>query len=194
MERSIVRTILIEDSDTFAQALMDALQDAKCYEYHVKRMPIASACILLGRPMNRVDLVLLDLNLPPNFEAADAVVLIRATNKSVPIIVITGDGSYQTAFAAGKAGALAYICKVGHTMENIKNLIRDAYAAMPAGVACAPVVEQIAAANAVLAAGELSPNLPPWTEFDDVSDIPSHDFGKGDTKMDARPVRLPPKK
>lgn len=71
------------------------------------------------------DLICLDFHLPDT-NGLDLLSLIRAEEKDIPVIIITGAGSEQIAVEAMKSGATDYITKTGDYFQSIPRVIRQA--------------------------------------------------------------------
>lgn len=72
------------------------------------------------------DLIAVDFNLP-DIDGLQLLTLIRAEKAEVPIILITGAGSEQTAVEAMKSGATDYVAKNGDYGSTIPRVIKQAY-------------------------------------------------------------------
>lgn len=72
------------------------------------------------------DLIAVDFNLP-DLDGLHLLSLIRAEKPDIPIILITGVGSEQTAVEAMKSGATDYITKDGNYGSAIPRVVKQAY-------------------------------------------------------------------
>ena len=70
----------------------------------------------------RIDLVLTDLKLP-GMNGLEFLQVVKQTNASIPVVVMTAYGTVETAVEAMKAGATDYVLKP-FSMEEIKLVIR----------------------------------------------------------------------
>jgi DNA-binding response OmpR family regulator len=72
------------------------------------------------------DLIAVDFNLP-DMDGLQLLSLIRSEKPDIPVILITGAGSEQTAVEAMKSGATDYIAKSGDYGSTIPRVIKQAY-------------------------------------------------------------------
>lgn len=72
------------------------------------------------------DLVAVDFHLP-DMDGLELLSIIRSEKPDVPIVIITGVGSEQTAVEAMKSGAADYITKQGDYSQTIPRVIKQAY-------------------------------------------------------------------
>ncbi|MEE9441071.1 MAG: response regulator [candidate division Zixibacteria bacterium] len=75
---------------------------------------------------NQFDLICLDYHLPDK-NGLELLSIIRSELADIPIIVITGVGSEQTAVEAMKSGATDYITKNSNYISTIPRVIKQAY-------------------------------------------------------------------
>jgi len=111
--------LLIEDDDDFAILLEDALaRDG----FGVTRAP--SLADALTRDVSAFDCVVTDWNLPDC--ASDVLIPRLGGGRHVPIIVLTGERSYEAAVGAMKAGAMDYLVKDAAGLDSLGPKIRNA--------------------------------------------------------------------
>jgi DNA-binding response OmpR family regulator len=77
-------------------------------------------------PSGHDDMIAIDFNLP-DMDGLQLLSQIRAEKPDIPIILITGVGSEQTAVEAMKSGATDYIAKSGDYGSTIPRVIKQAY-------------------------------------------------------------------
>jgi DNA-binding response OmpR family regulator len=75
---------------------------------------------------HRYDLIVLDFHLP-DIDGLQLLAIVRARDPDIPIIMITGVGSEQTAVEAMKSGATDYITKNGEYGDSIPRVLEQAY-------------------------------------------------------------------
>lgn len=74
----------------------------------------------------RFDMALIDYNLP-DMNGLELLSLINSRELDIPVIIITGAGSEQTAVEAMKSGATDYVTKTGDFEQTIPRVIKQAY-------------------------------------------------------------------
>ncbi|MDC6404503.1 MULTISPECIES: sigma-54-dependent transcriptional regulator [Maribacter] len=97
------RILIIEDDTSFAKMLQRFL-DKNGYEVLLSSTGADGSKQIKE---NKIDLILTDLRLPD----LDGIQLLTSTNKSIPVIVMTGYAEVQTAVEAMKKGAFDYVSK-----------------------------------------------------------------------------------
>ncbi|TFG95997.1 MAG: sigma-54-dependent Fis family transcriptional regulator, partial [Calditrichales bacterium] len=83
---------------------------------------------------NKPDLVIMDINLP-EMDGLEALQKIKETNQFMPVIIITGEGTMQTAIQAMRYGAFQYLMKpvsVATIRQEIDRAIISSKASVPA--------------------------------------------------------------
>lgn len=121
-ERSGQPTILIVDDDEGLSRLLERV---------VRREGFHAATALSGRQAllwledNHADLMLLDLHLQ-DMGGRQVVEELSTRHKSVPFIIITGQGDERVAVEVMKQGALDYLVKDGQFLEYVPALIQRA--------------------------------------------------------------------
>jgi DNA-binding response OmpR family regulator len=75
---------------------------------------------------NKFDLICLDYHLP-DMNGLELLSIIRTELADIPIIVVTGVGSEQTAVEAMKSGATDYITKNANYISTIPRVLKQAY-------------------------------------------------------------------
>ena len=115
---------LVEDNRfhamLFQQAIRERYPDFAIMVYETGKS------FLAARKETEHDLIALDFNLP-DMDGLQLLSLIRAEDADIPIILITGVGSEQTAVEAMKSGATDYISKSGDFGSTIPRVIKQAY-------------------------------------------------------------------
>ena len=102
--------LLVEDNPSDAELVREMLQpEDGGAEYHVHQASRLSEALTM-LPTMRVDIILLDLNLP-DAHGVDAVKAMQAISEDIPIIVLTGIESEAIALQCIDAGAQDYLGK-----------------------------------------------------------------------------------
>src|SRR3954447_14452748 len=115
-------TVLIVDDD---QGLLRLIQKA------LERAGLSTTTASSGREAiawltgNSAQLMLLDLKLP-DFEGRDLVKHLSSINRSLPFIVITGQGDERVAVDMMKRGALDYVVKDADFLAFLPDVVRRA--------------------------------------------------------------------
>ncbi len=104
----------------FQQAIRERYPDFSISIYETGKS------FLAARKNSDHDMIALDFNLP-DMDGLQLLSLIRAEDADIPIILITGVGSEQTAVEAMKSGATDYITKSGDYGSTIPRVIKQAY-------------------------------------------------------------------
>jgi FixJ family two-component response regulator len=81
---------------------------------------------LQAQQIDRFDMIAIDFHLP-DLDGLELLAIIRAQTPDIPVIIITGVGSEQTAVEAMKSGAVDYITKTGDYGTTIPRVIKQAY-------------------------------------------------------------------
>src|SRR5262245_55974191 len=102
-----LRLLLVEDSSTDAELILDALRDAG---FAPDCQRVASEAAFLEQLNASLDLVLSDYHLP-GFSGARALQLTRERGVDVPFILVSGALSDEAAAAALREGASDYLLK-----------------------------------------------------------------------------------
>ena len=129
----VVKVLLVEDNAADAQLAADMLAFAgapRCKLLHAARLVDAQRVLAA----ERVDAVLLDLNLP-DAVGLESVRALRAAAPETAIIVLSGIGSEALAVEALEAGAQDYLVKGGLDQDGLQRSIRFAIARREADVA-----------------------------------------------------------
>jgi diguanylate cyclase (GGDEF)-like protein len=108
---SIIRVLLVEDSDLEAQLLEDRIREARFTDFRVRRVDCLSRAIG-ALAEEHFDVILLDLTLPDSSGVGTLHrIHDRATATETPIVVITGNSDESMALQAVKIGAQDYLIK-----------------------------------------------------------------------------------
>lgn len=119
-----VKTItLVEDDETLLEIAKYHLEEAgyKVFPY------VSGAKAYEGLTTDRPDLVLTDLVLEGNMNGDDLLFKIRETDQTLPLILMTANGSVESAVACVRAGAWTYLTKPFHwdeMLEEIRKALR----------------------------------------------------------------------
>lgn len=81
---------------------------------------------LLRMEKKRFDMALIDYHLP-DMDGLELLSLMNSRGLDIPVIIITGAGSEQTAVEAMKSGATDYLTKTGDFEQTIPRVIKQAY-------------------------------------------------------------------
>jgi len=114
---------LVEDNRFHAVLFEQAVRE-RYPEYSITVFSSAKSYLQAFKSRND-DLIALDYHLP-DMDGLQLLSLIRAERPDVPIILITGAGSEQTAVEAMKSGATDYIAKTGDYGSTIPRVIKQA--------------------------------------------------------------------
>ena len=107
MEKGL-RVLIIEDSEFDARVMMSVLRQGG---YEVSTQRVESATSLRDALGNQDwDVILSDYNLP-DFQAPEALRILKSTGMDIPFIIISGGIGEDVAVAAMKAGAHDYLMK-----------------------------------------------------------------------------------
>ena len=162
MSRDVVRTLLVEDSDTYRQYVIGILDDAPCFHYQVAELvKMREAIAFLNQ--HEVDLVLLDLNLPDS-SGIDSVRKIKDVCGMASVVAITATDDDLLERACIRAGAGQYIVKGKHDEREERRLIRNAVEFSWSEKVHAPVKKAVEKLSELVRESEEDPNLPPFTK------------------------------
>lgn len=101
--------LLVEDSPTDAEFIMQALGNADEIRFNLQHVPDLSTAVG-AIPGGDFDVVLLDLGLP-DAEGMDAVRTVCGNHPDVPVVVLTGNSSDEAAIRAIEIGAQDFLVK-----------------------------------------------------------------------------------
>jgi DNA-binding response OmpR family regulator len=119
-----MRIALVEDNRFHAVLFKQAIHE-KHPDVGIAAFPSGKS-FLHGFEENRFDLVVLDYNLP-DIDGLQLLSIIRSRDPDIPLIMITGVGSEQTAVEAMKSGATDYITKSGDYGSAIPRVLEQAF-------------------------------------------------------------------
>jgi putative two-component system response regulator len=124
--RSGLAVLLVEPDDEQARLVTEALERALDAPVVARTSSVAGAAELLSS--SEWSLAIVDHELPDGLgvEVIDA---LRANNPSMPIVMLTGQGSEETAVEAFRHGASDYVVKGGPYLEALAIRIRGLVAA-----------------------------------------------------------------
>jgi putative two-component system response regulator len=113
--------LLVEDDDDHAAIVIQALEDALDAPVIARAWSVASATELLGG--SEWSLAIVDHKLPDGlgFEVLDT---LRALSPGLPVLMLTGQGSEETAIEAFRHGASDYVVKGGAYLEALTSRVR----------------------------------------------------------------------
>lgn len=122
---SAIEVLLIEDSIEDAEMILDLI-DAKSKPEEFKfKVAVSLKEGVQVLQTNKIDLVLLDLNLPDSNGIATIISLIRNT-KDLPVIVCTGSEDTEIAKKVKDQGAVDYVNKNDIHNQNLADKIKFA--------------------------------------------------------------------
>jgi len=123
--KTVLRLLLVEDSEDDALLVERQLRRGG-YRPHIQRVDTADA-MSEALSENRWDIVITDHNLP-NFDAHQALALVRKNNPDLPVIIVSGSIGEEIAVEAMKAGANDYIMKdkLPRLVPAVERELRDA--------------------------------------------------------------------
>jgi signal transduction histidine kinase len=105
LPRLLLRVLIVEDNRAYAENLSEILQDAG---YRVR---LAASCAEALREVGQgFELALVDLKLPDG-EGTELAARLKDLSPELEVVVLTGFATVETAAAAVRAGAFAYLVK-----------------------------------------------------------------------------------
>jgi len=119
-----MKIALIEDNHYHA-LLMERVILEKYPEYIISVFRTGKS-FLKSTKDDKFDLITVDFNLP-DIDGLELLALIQTEKPDVPVIIVTGAGTEQTAVEAMKMGAVDYVCKTGDFAATIPRVIGQAY-------------------------------------------------------------------
>jgi DNA-binding response OmpR family regulator len=121
--KKAMEIVLVEDNRFHAMLFQQAVRER--YPDFVITTHSTAKSFLQTLKTSGEDLIALDFNLP-DMDGLQLLSLIRAEKPDIPVILITGAGSEQTAVEAMKSGATDYIAKNGDYGSTIPRVIKQA--------------------------------------------------------------------
>lgn len=103
-----MRTILVVDDE---QSVRDSVKMILEYEKHCVLFAENGIKAITAVKENVVDAVLLDIKMPGGMDGIDVLKAIKSFQNDLPVIMISGHGTYETAVEATKLGAFDYLPK-----------------------------------------------------------------------------------
>lgn len=119
-EGSKFKIFVVEDDEWYRELLGFNLESNPDYEVH--KFESATAC--LNRLHENPDLVTLDYNLP-DMKGEEAFVKIKDMNPDIEVIVISEQGSIDTAVELLKMGAFDYMTKAEDIQDRLMNTVQN---------------------------------------------------------------------
>jgi DNA-binding NtrC family response regulator len=116
--------VLVEDNRFHAVLFQQAVKE-RYPDYSITVYPTGKAYLQVLET-GKADLIAIDFNLP-DIDGLQLLSLIRSQKPDIPVILITGVGSEQTAVEAMKSGATDYIAKTGDYGSTIPRVIKQAW-------------------------------------------------------------------
>lgn len=116
---SKINILIIEDNADYSFLVQDSLSS----ELDTDITSVAAAEEIRDEYINKADIILLDYNLP---DATGTEILQKIrTLSEVPVIIITGDKSLQTAVSTLKEGASEFLVKSPETIVLIPQVVKN---------------------------------------------------------------------
>ncbi|WP_395741745.1 response regulator [Prosthecobacter sp.] len=139
-------TLLLVDDDPGLTRLIARALEREGYQTHCTGSAQEAAEWLAK---NQADLLLLDLKLPDG-EGSEVITAVAETGRSVPFVVITGQGDERVAVDMMKRGALDYLVKDAHFLEFLPTVVRRALAQVEKDKQLAAAEAELRTSNEVL--------------------------------------------
>src|SRR5207245_1347738 len=117
-------SILVVDDETGVRASLTGILGDEGYQVEAVDSGEAALSILEGR---QFDLIFLDVWLP-KMDGLETLARVRSLDPEVPVVLITGHGSVETALKAGQIGAQDFVEKplsLEKTLLVVKNALRQ---------------------------------------------------------------------
>src|SRR5436309_4882252 len=117
-------SILVVDDEAGVRASLTGILGDEGYQVEAVDSGEAALAILEGRPF---DLLLLDVWLP-KMDGLETLSRVRSLDPDVPVVLITGHGSVDTALKAGQMGAQDFVEKplsLEKTLVVVRNALRQ---------------------------------------------------------------------
>jgi excisionase family DNA binding protein len=100
-----LRVLVVDDEESIRELLVKALED-----YDVDTAPDAATALDHIRERGHYDLLISDLNMP-GMDGLSLIKEVRQLKSSVPVIIVTGYSSHESAIDAANLGVSAYLTK-----------------------------------------------------------------------------------
>lgn len=123
-----MKILIADDSVDFCTTIADIVQSFE-YETQIMHSP-EDAISYIDKHFRKINAVLLDIEFGPGTQLSGMDVLehCRRNYPAIPVVMISGKGTIETAVRATKLGALNFIEKGIITKERIKEVLRSAVA------------------------------------------------------------------
>ena len=115
-----IRILYIDDNPLDRELVRDALEKEHGGFELIEAASRAEFVSALAK--NKIDLVLSDFNIL-GFEGLQVIDAVRAKDADLPVIIVTGTGSEETAVQAMKRGAVDYVIKTPEHIQRLPNTI-----------------------------------------------------------------------
>ena len=118
--------LIVDDNIDFCTTIEDIVQSLK-YDAYTLQKP-EEAINFVSKHAKRISCIFLDIEFGPNEElnGLDVLARIKKNHPVIPVIMISGKGTIETAVKATKLGALNFIEKSIVSKENIKKFLESA--------------------------------------------------------------------
>ena len=103
-----MRSILVADDE---KSIRDSIKMILEYEKYAVEFAESGAQAITTFSSQTFDAVLLDIKMPPGKDGIEVLREIKQMNPDVPVIMISGHGTFDTAVEATKLGAFDYLSK-----------------------------------------------------------------------------------
>lgn len=123
MSLNAVRVLVVDDDDLLRSTVRRVLTSEGCDAHAVSS--VEEALISLGAA-SPYDVIVTDLQMP-GLSGIDLLRLVRQSNLDVPVIVLTGNPSLESAIAAVQYGGFRYLQKPTEVLD-LPKIVRDASA------------------------------------------------------------------
>lgn len=118
-----MRILIADDSEEFSATLCELLKSHgfECVVAHTT----AHAIAIVDRSAAQLGLVLLDIEFAPSevCNGIDVLAHIRRTHPAVPVVMLTGKGTIETAVQATKLGAVNFVDKATVTNDRLLSIV-----------------------------------------------------------------------
>jgi DNA-binding NtrC family response regulator len=121
MKKTTKTILLVDDEPDLLRTLAEMLDESG---YLIIPKPDAESALALIREGTQIDLVITDLRMP-GMSGAELIKILRQTQPSVPVIMLTGHGSVETYLKSMSNGVFEYVNKPIRTGE-LRRIVKTA--------------------------------------------------------------------
>lgn len=128
-----MKVLIVDDNKDFCSTIADIV-DSYGYQSHQMNEPV-EALNYLERHWRSIGIILLDIEFGDlaEMDGLDLLENIRKKHPQIPVVMISGKGTIETAVRATKLGAVNFIEKSVISKEKIKAVLDSAVASLPEG-------------------------------------------------------------